>query len=149
MSIAVLKIMIIFASLSLTDRAKVSPETTGFFIAHKISGVTPPSVSYNGLQSPVEGLNSGKGNTVFLLPVLKFTTMLKNSTAGIPSTIAIKAMHQVNRPELIQKLLFKSKDQLIQKLLIELTAKNRAYYFILEQGYFEQFKEYCGRGDNG
>ena len=34
-------------------------------------------------------------------------------------------------------------NQLINDFIIEKNAKNKAYYFILQNGYIEQFKEYC------
>jgi hypothetical protein len=36
-----------------------------------------------------------------------------------------------------------SREQLIQDFKIEMNAKNKAYYFILENGHFEAFREYC------
>ncbi len=35
-----------------------------------------------------------------------------------------------------------TKDEFITDFLIEMNAKNKAYYFILEKGYFDEFKEY-------
>ena len=43
----------------------------------------------------------------------------------------------------VQMCLNKSINQLINDFIIEKTAKNKAYYFILEKGYLNQFKEYC------
>lgn len=36
-------------------------------------------------------------------------------------------------------------NQLIGNYITEKNAKNKAYYFILEKGYFEQFRKYCER----
>ena len=61
----------------------------------------------------------------------------------IISPLAIKAMHAVNRPEVIQKLYSRDKLQLINELIVERDAKNQAYYFILENGHFDAFCTYC------
>lgn len=136
MSIAVLKIMIIFA-VSSSVRAVMPDNPGNFYFCPQDTRRYPCRDYPKGIQSPDEGLDAVKGNAVY------FVTYIKNFVIMNNSLHAIKAIHQVNRPELIQKLLFKSKDQLIQKLLIELNAKNRAYYFILESGLLEQFHIYC------
>ena len=45
--------------------------------------------------------------------------------------------------DLVKSLMNKSINQLIKDYQIEYNAKNRAYYFILESGNFEAFKQYC------
>jgi len=65
-----------------------------------------------------------------------------------------KNNHKAHRPTLIKKLNNLSKDQLIQNFLIEMDAKNEAYYFIIESGYYQQFHDYhfnnksCRNEDN-
>ncbi|MCL6102177.1 MAG: hypothetical protein M1292_06755 [Bacteroidetes bacterium] len=59
------------------------------------------------------------------------------------SPLAIKAMHAVNRPEVVQKLYSRDKQQLIKDFIVEMDAKNEAYYFIIENGHFDAFCSYC------
>lgn len=42
----------------------------------------------------------------------------------------------------VKSLMNRSINQLINDFIVEKNAKNEAYYFILEKGYLEQFKEY-------
>lgn len=63
---------------------------------------------------------------------------------GFPfSPTAVKALHAVHRPELIQSLYNRSIQQLINDFIVEMDAKNKAYYFILEHGHFDAFRNYC------
>jgi hypothetical protein len=130
------RIFCIFVLSSFLSRAMM-PENTGNFYAPKISGVTPPWISYNGVQSPAEGLDNGKGNTVY------FVTTVKNFSNMSQKIMAIKASHRVNRPDLLNKLNYQTKDELISFGISEMNLKNEAYFFILEYGHFESFKSYC------
>ena len=55
----------------------------------------------------------------------------------------IKHNHTSEREKTLLKLLKLSKEELVDKFLVELSAKNKAYYFILENGLLNQFKNYC------
>ncbi|HNX87736.1 MAG TPA: hypothetical protein PKH58_01530 [Paludibacteraceae bacterium] len=56
---------------------------------------------------------------------------------------AIRDSHSRHRPELILSLFERNKPQLINDFLVEMDAKNKAYYFIIESGHFSAFSEYC------
>lgn len=60
------------------------------------------------------------------------------------SLFAIKASHDIHRAEYIQSLRFLSMEQLINKIYIEINAKNKAYIFILENGLCDAFMNYSG-----
>lgn len=45
------------------------------------------------------------------------------------SPLAIKAMHAVNRPEVVQKLYSRDKQQLIKDFIVEMDAKKRGILF--------------------
>ncbi len=51
--------------------------------------------------------------------------------------------HDQARRSLIESLCLQRREELIKGFLIEMDAKNQAYHFILEQGYFEEFSSYC------
>lgn len=55
----------------------------------------------------------------------------------------IKNFHKGNRESLINDLYGRSINQLINDFIVEMDAKNQAYYFILENGLFMQFRDYC------
>jgi hypothetical protein len=71
------------------------------------------------------------------------STETKSKKAFKKSRRAIRALHAAHRPQLINQLLQKSKSMLINDFFIEMDAKNQAYYFILEFGHFDAFKNYC------
>jgi len=142
----------IFVMSSITG-AKGSPaRVPGFFVAQKYSGVVPPREGYNDFHSPGEGLDNGKGDTVFLLPVLNLIEMSKKlpgATAPMSDSMAqyvailARQNHKNSRASLIFDLHTRSTDKLISDFLIEMDAKSRAYFFILENGHWESFKAYC------
>lgn len=55
----------------------------------------------------------------------------------------IKSWHSDNRQDLIKGLYSLSFSQLVRKFIVEMDAKNTAYFFILENGHFDAFSEYC------
>jgi hypothetical protein len=55
----------------------------------------------------------------------------------------IKKSHALEKEHVIERQLKKPIGQLIEDFIIEMDAKNKAYYFILENGLFERFKDYC------
>lgn len=117
-------------------------------------GVAPPRIDCNGLYVHESVLCSGKGDTAFLLPVVKCiipmsTTKVKKETGFPYSPMAVKALHNVNRPDLIQSLYNRSIQQLINDFIVEMDAKNKAYYFILEHGHFDAFRNYCLTANKG
>jgi hypothetical protein len=61
----------------------------------------------------------------------------------------IKQQHKANQDALASSLYSMPKDQLIEDFLIEKNAKNRAYFFILENGYYDAFREYCSKNNGG
>lgn len=67
----------------------------------------------------------------------------KQKTSSNLGKVAICAVRAANRPQLIQQLYKKSIGQLISEFLIEMDEKNKAYFFILEHGHFDAFKNYC------
>jgi hypothetical protein len=57
---------------------------------------------------------------------------------------AIANQHNLAKQKRINAILSsKTILQVINDFMVEVDAKNSAYYFILENGYFEAFKEYC------
>lgn len=56
---------------------------------------------------------------------------------------AIKANHRAQRAETIKRLRQTSVTALIKEITEERNAKNQAYYFILQQGHYNAFVEYC------
>ena len=56
---------------------------------------------------------------------------------------AIKSNHKNTRVDVVTRQINKPIGQLIDDFIIEMDAKNTAYYFILENGLLEQFSEYC------
>lgn len=58
-------------------------------------------------------------------------------------TKEIQQLHGDNRESLIKGLYNRSIQQLINDFIIEMDAKNKAYYFILENGLLNEFSNYC------
>ncbi|MDJ1481293.1 hypothetical protein QNI16_12420 [Cytophagaceae bacterium YF14B1] len=54
-----------------------------------------------------------------------------------------QAAHEHTQPLLLQNLEKLSKDELIAGYRQEMSAKNKAYYFILESGLINQFYAFC------
>ncbi len=54
--------------------------------------------------------------------------------------------HDQHRSILLEGLYQRSREDLIKGFLIEMNAKNQAYYFILERGYFDAFRQYYKPG---
>ena len=54
----------------------------------------------------------------------------------------IQESHKLYRPELREQMMHKSFHELVNDFFTEMDCKNRAYYFILENGYFDEFKNY-------
>jgi uncharacterized protein (UPF0548 family) len=65
------------------------------------------------------------------------------SATARKAAITAKHYHQSHRASLIYGQLNKTVPQLVSDFLIEMDAKNQAYYFILENGHFDAFKAYC------
>lgn len=78
---------------------------------------------------------------------LKITPSAKHSSTTSTLTeseiSAIQNSHKENRNSLIQGLYNRSINQLINDFITEMDAKNKAYYFILENGLFNEFSNYC------
>jgi len=55
----------------------------------------------------------------------------------------LNGLHQADRNRIISEAIRMPLVQFVDKFIIEMNAKNQAYYFILEHGYFNQFKDYC------
>ena len=55
----------------------------------------------------------------------------------------IRQLHAANRQSAIRGLMNRPVNQLINDFIIEMDAKNQAYYFILEHGHLGAFKSYC------
>ena len=58
-------------------------------------------------------------------------------------TSSLRKSHKDSRHELLRKLIIMSKTELINNLLIEMDAKNDAYYYIIESGQMNAFGQYC------
>ncbi|GIM49438.1 hypothetical protein [Capnocytophaga stomatis] len=78
---------------------------------------------------------------------MKITRGVKHSSTKSTLTeseiSAIQNSHKENRENLIKGLYNRSIQQLINDFIIEMDAKNKAYYFILESGLFNEFSNYC------
>ena len=66
-----------------------------------------------------------------------------NCIGEILSLNKISKQHDLNRQSLIKSLNNRPKEELIDDFIVEMDAKNQAYYFILENGLFMQFRDYC------
>ena len=60
----------------------------------------------------------------------------------------IKDLHASNRQSVINDLFNRPINQLVSDFMVEMDAKNKAYYFILESGMFMQFRDYCLTNEN-
>ena len=66
------------------------------------------------------------------------------TTAGSDISVQeIQQLHAENRQSTISGLMNRSVNQLINDFIVEMDAKNQAYYFILQHGHFDAFKSYC------
>ena len=119
-----------------------------FSSVSKIYEVFAPCVCCNGIYVPFDmRIKQRVASTFFYL--IKCLIIMSNSKTkqGI-STMGIQAMHAVHRPELAQRLMHKSFHELVNDFFIEMDCKNEAYFFILENGYFDEFKEYSKTNKN-
>jgi hypothetical protein len=66
----------------------------------------------------------------------------KSARVGTPVP-EIKNLHAGSRQSVINGLYNRPISQLVHDFLVEMDAKNEAYYFILEHGHFDAFKSYC------
>lgn len=57
----------------------------------------------------------------------------------------IKSNHAQANDGRYQRLMERSKSELVEGFIIEMDAKNKAYYFILEYGHLRDFQEYCNK----
>ena len=55
----------------------------------------------------------------------------------------IKNLHAGSRQSVINGLYNRPISQLVHDFMVEMDAKNTAYYFILENGHFDAFADYC------
>jgi hypothetical protein len=55
----------------------------------------------------------------------------------------IKNLHAGSRQSVINGLFNRPINQLVHDFVVEMDAKNTAYYFILENGHFDSFADYC------
>ena len=60
----------------------------------------------------------------------------------------IQDNHKANRQSVINDLFNRPINQLVNDFMVEMDAKNKAYYFILESGMFMQFRDYCLTNQN-
>lgn len=58
-------------------------------------------------------------------------------------TPVIKNLHAGSRQSVINGLYNRPISQLVHDFMVEMDAKNTAYYFILENGHFDAFADYC------
>ena len=139
------KILCIFVVLSFINGTEQPANSEGFFYAFKDKDVALPCIDRNSLCSPVEELSKGRGGIPIFMPPYKLIAMLKNSTSATAQSVAIiaKQNHKNSRASLIFDLYTRPTHKLISDFLIEVDAKNKAYFFILENGHFESFRAYC------
>lgn len=55
----------------------------------------------------------------------------------------IENLHAGNRQNVINGLYNRPISQLVRDYMVEMDCKNQAYYFILSNGYFDAFRQYC------
>ena len=55
----------------------------------------------------------------------------------------IKNLHAENRQSVINGLFNRPINQLVNDFLVEMDAKNKVYFFILENGHLDAFSSYC------
>lgn len=127
----------------------------GIFYAksNKINGSEPPCKSVMDLL-PIRCKSTGKAEPFFNFSstnnrsVMTYTGKKKkksiNDAKELDTMVSeIKNRHSDSRQNLIKSLNTRSVSSLINSFLIEMDAKNRAYYFILQQGHFNAFEQYC------
>ena len=83
-----------------------------------------------------------------LLPLFHpnhFIMLPKNDKCPIGQNVAViaKKNHKLNRGSITYTMLQKSVPELVAAFQIEMDCKNQAYYFILENGHFNDFRDYC------
>lgn len=54
----------------------------------------------------------------------------------------IRDLHKANEQYVVDRLRRLTQAELIRDYLVEMRAKNQAYYFILEKGLLERFRDY-------
>lgn len=80
------------------------------------------------------------------LPLFNQNHFIMRNTNDVNGTVRlIKALHQANRISTQSSLDKRTREELIRDFNIEMDCKNQAYYFILENGHFEAFRDYCFR----
>jgi len=62
--------------------------------------------------------------------------------------IVAERNHQKNRFSLVDSYLKMAVPELVSDLIVEMNAKNKAYYFILESDLYEEFRAYCERRES-
>lgn len=144
-------ICIFVVSIILMGGATRLISVAGFFIpAHIIQRYSTPVWSVNA-PTAHEVIDNGKGCTVlYYSPNIKFMdlsiTEKKKSTksAEIGTYVPeIKNLHAGSRQSVINGLFNRPINQLVHDFVVEMDAKNTAYYFILENGHFDAFADYC------
>lgn len=126
---------------------------TGFFYVCTLTicGSVPPCKSVMDLLLPKRSNATGKAGPFFISsPYLKFCKMhnTEKNKAPLSKKIGefqpiIKDLHADSREAVIKSLQHQSKAQIIKDFLIEMDAKNTALYFIMENGHFDAFADYC------
>lgn len=58
----------------------------------------------------------------------------------------IQSLHSEAHKTRVIRLYKRSFGQLVEDFIVEMDAKNRAYYFIMQSGYLQEFEEYCNGG---
>ncbi|MFK8283513.1 hypothetical protein [Capnocytophaga canis] len=143
--------------ISITD--VVSLHTANSSLYANIQGYQIPILLHCNSLVKVLGGTGGDSLSYFnLLPfnfhrqmprTVKITRGAKRSNTTSTSveneipTQQIQQLHNQNRESLIKGLYNRSIQQLINDFIIEMDAKNKAYYFILESGLFNEFSNYC------
>jgi hypothetical protein len=75
-----------------------------------------------------------------------FIMRANDGTISSPELASLaKRNHQKNSFSLVDSYLKMTVPELVSDLIIEMNAKNTAYYFILESDLFKEFKAYCER----
>lgn len=150
--------------------AENSPKFNRFYLV-SISDFTSTATAYalniQGYQIPVDcytaryaiGFGESGGDSLSYIYLrtnnfhsqmpkpMKITPSAKHSSTTSTLTeseiSAIQNSHKENRNSLIQGLYNRSINQLINDFITEMDAKNKAYYFILENGLLNEFSNYC------
>jgi hypothetical protein len=136
------------SALHTQGRHDARHKDAGFFYARTLnnSGSVPPcDVLMDSL--PLWCNATGKAEPFFYsspnINFLKMHYTEKSKKGHSDGSMAIKAMHASGRKTLIKRLYNRNIHQLINDFVVEMDAKNRAYYFILENGHLDAFKHYC------